>query len=58
MIPGEENKLMILFEGSVLEVYVNDKVAMSARMFDRTEGDFGIFTHNTRVRFGKIRLFR
>lgn len=58
VIPGEENKLMILFEGSVLEVYVNDKVAMSARMFDRTEGDFGIFTHNTRVRFGKIRLFR
>lgn len=58
VIPGEENKLMILFEGSVLEVYVNDKVAMSARMFDRREGDFGIYTHNALVRFGKIRLFR
>ena len=55
---GEKNKLLILFEGSVLEVYVNDKVAMSARMFDRREGDFGIFTHNTSVCFEEIGLFR
>ena len=56
--PGEKNKLLILFEGSVLEVYVNDKVAMSARMFDRREGDFGIFTHNTSVCFEEIGLYR
>ena len=42
----------------MLEVYVNDKVAMSARMFDRREGDFGIFTHNTSVCFEEIGLFR
>lgn len=58
VVPGEKNKLLILFEGSVLEVYVNDKVAMSARMFDRREGDFGIFTHNTSVYFEEIGLFR
>lgn len=58
VVPGEKNKLLILFEGSVLEVYVNDKVAMSARMFDRREGDFGIFTHNTSVCFEEIGLFR
>ena len=55
---GEKNKLMIIFEGSVLEVYVNDKVAMSARMFDRKEGKFGIFVHNTNVRFEDIKLYR
>ena len=55
---GKENKLLILFEGSVLEVYVNDRVAMSARMFDRKEGDFGIFAHNTNVRFKDIKLYR
>ena len=58
VVPGEKNKLLILFEGSVLEVYVNDKVAMSARMFDRREGDFGIFTHNTSVCFEEIGLYR
>ncbi|MFQ7077080.1 MAG: hypothetical protein ACLRSW_03615 [Christensenellaceae bacterium] len=31
---------MIIFEGSVLEVYVNDKVAMSARMFDQENSEF------------------
>ena len=55
---GEKNKLMIIFEGSVLEVYVNDKVAMSARMFDRKEGKFGIFAHNTNVRLEDIKLYR
>lgn len=58
IVPGEENKLTVIFEGSVLEVYVNDKVAMSARMFDRTEGDFGIFTHNTNVCFRNVKLYR
>lgn len=58
VVPGEKNKLLVLFEGSVLEVYVNDKVAMSARMFDRREGDFGIFTHNTSVCFEEIGLYR
>ncbi len=58
IVPGAENKLTILVEGSVLEVYVNDKVAMSARMFDRPQGDFGIYTHNTRVQFRAIELYR
>ncbi len=58
IVPGEENKLLILFEGSVLEVYINDRVAMSARMFDRKEGDLGIFTHNTSVNFQNVKLYR
>ncbi len=58
ILPGEKNCLLIIFEGSVLEVYVNDKVAMSARMFDHKEGDFGIFTHNTSVCFEDIGLYR
>lgn len=54
---GAENSLLIIAEGSVLEVYVNDKVAMSERMFDFKEGNFGIYTHNTTVEFSKIGLF-
>ena len=58
VVPGEQNSLLILFEGSVLEVYINGKVAMSARMFDRSEGDLGIFTHNTSVCFENVKLYR
>lgn len=57
VVPGEVNTLTVIAEGSVLEVYVNDKVAMSARMFDLKEGNFGIYTHNNSVRFGDIRIY-
>ena len=41
----------------MLEVYVNDKVAMSERMFDFKEGNFGIYTHNTTVGFNDIKIY-
>lgn len=56
IVAGEKNTLKIIAEGSVLEVYVNDKVAMSARMFDFKEGNFGIYTHNNPVVFEDVRL--
>lgn len=48
---GEDNRLLIIVEGSVLEVYVNDTVAMSTRMFDRTEGQIGVFAQFTEAEF-------
>lgn len=51
--PGEKNRMTILIQDSVLEVYVNDKVAMGARMFD-LRGDFGIYTMSTIVEFSEI----
>ena len=50
---GEINKLTILIQDSVLEVYVNDEVAMGARMFDLT-GNFGVYTMSTVVEFKNI----
>lgn len=55
---GEKNHLTIIVEGSVAEVYVNDQVAMSVRMFDLKEGSFGLYVQNTVVRFENIRLTR
>lgn len=54
---GQKNRVTIIVEGSVLEVYVNDKVAMSARMFDHKQGRFGLYAKDTAVKFGNIRLF-
>ena len=41
---------------SVLEVYVNDEVAMSARMFNIPEGEFGVYSMNTSVQFKDIKV--
>ncbi len=50
---GEENTVTLLIADSVLEVYVNDTVAMGARMFD-LRGDFGIYSMNTSVEYVNI----
>lgn len=55
---GQENKLIIIVQESVLEVYVNDLVAMSTRMFDYKTGNFGIYSHNTKVVFQNIKIFK
>lgn len=48
----------MIIEGSVLTVYVNDRIAMSARMFDHESGDIGLYTHNTEVIFENIRIYK
>ncbi len=52
---GEKNQLVLLIEGSVLEVYLNDKVAMGARMFD-LKGAWGVYAVGSPVRFEKITI--
>lgn len=54
---GKRNHVTIIVEGSVMELYVNDRVAMSARMFNRTEGCFGLYTQNTTVLFENIQMY-
>lgn len=54
---GEKNHMTVIVEGSVAEVYVNDRVAMSVRMFDHKEGRFGLFAQNTTVRFENVALY-
>lgn len=51
---GVKNTLLVIVEGSVLEVYVNDRVAMSARMFDRKEGQLGVYAQFTAVEFENL----
>lgn len=53
---GEENHVVLLIKDSVLEVYVNDEVAMGARMFDLS-GEFGVYTMSTEVEFKNIAVY-
>lgn len=56
IVPGQRNKLRVIMEESVLEVYINDRIAMSARIYDYTEGKVGLYSHNTTVTFENIHL--
>ena len=57
IVVGQTNTLTVICEGSVLEVYVNDRVAMSARMFDHVDGDFGLYAKDTQVTFEDVKLY-
>lgn len=54
--PNVRHKVMIIAQESVLEVYVDDKVAMSARMFDVSKGMFGLYSLNTKVHFFNVEI--
>ena len=54
---GEKHSMTVIAEGSVCEVYVDGKTAMSARMFDFKQGGMGFYAQNTAVRFENISVF-
>lgn len=58
IIAGEKNHLTVIAEGSVVEVYINDKVTMSARAFDFKDGKLGLYTQNTKVLFENIKIYK
>ncbi len=47
---GEPVKLTLLVDGSLLEVYANERVALSARMYDPREGRWGVCAEGGEVR--------
>jgi len=57
LVAGEKNHMTVIVEGSVAEVYVNDRIAMSVRMFDHKEGWFGLYAQNTAVRFENVQMY-
>lgn len=50
---GVRHRLIVLIEGSVLEVYLDDSAAMGARMFDY-RGEWGVYAMSAVVRFENI----
>ena len=54
---GRSFHLDIVAEGTVLEVWLNRSVALSARMYDRTGGGFGLFVSEGGASFEAIEAF-
>ena len=55
---GKKHHLMIIVQESVLEVYVDDIVAMSTRMFNYQSGDLGVYAHNIGVKFSNLKIYK
>ena len=54
---GETFHMDILVDDTVLEVYVDGKIALGTRMFDLTDGHLGLFASDGSARFENIRLY-
>jgi beta-fructofuranosidase len=55
--PGTEILLEVYVDGTLCEVYLDHQVAMSARLYNHPEGDWGVFAAEGTARFSNIRLF-
>ncbi len=49
-------RLRVLIEGSVMVAYIDDVVALSARMYGHKSGDFGLFVAEGAAAFTNVRL--
>ena len=55
--PGKPVHMQIFINDSLAEVYVDEKVAMSVRMYDHPDGEWGIFASQGQVDVTGIQLF-
>jgi beta-fructofuranosidase len=53
---GQETRLQVYVEGSVIEIYANDQTALSARGYDHPSGAWGAFVSEGTATFREIAL--
>ena len=56
LAPGEPVRLAAYIDASVCEVYTNERVALSCRLYDHPEGEWGIFVSDGSVTVRDRRL--
>jgi beta-fructofuranosidase len=57
MRAGVPAKLQVFVEGSLCVVYVNERIAMSTRMYDRATGAWGVFVNQGSAKFTNLRVW-
>ncbi len=54
--PGTEVELQVYINETLCEIYLNQQVALSVRMYNHSEGEWGVFASEGCVKFSKTRL--
>lgn len=57
LLPNVSLHLDILLSDSILEVYADNQTALSARLYDHTAGDWGLFVQEGAVTFSNTQLY-
>ena len=47
-------RLRVLADGTIFEVYVDDKVALSSRGYAHTTGNWGVYVHQGAASFSNL----
>lgn len=56
LLPDHDHKLEIFIDGSICEIYINEEVAMSARMYDIERGKLGLFVSQGNAQFKQVKV--
>ena len=56
LITGKPVDLKVFVDGTICEVYANGKVAMSARLYNRYRGQWGLFVNEGVAQFWNTKL--
>ncbi len=54
--PDSPHRIVVLIEDSICEVYLDDRVAMSARLYDHKVGGWGLFVSEGQAEFRDVTL--
>lgn len=57
LVAGEEYQLTVLVSGTICEVYINDEIALSARMYNKRDGRWGLFSSIGKTQFSDFNIF-
>ena len=55
---GRSFHVDVIADGTILEAYVDGKVALGTRMYDQTGGCFGLYASDGKAVFRNIKIFR
>lgn len=56
LIPEHPYEIKVFVDGSICEIYVDENIAMSARMYDIQHGKLGLFVSQGSAQFSDVKM--
>jgi beta-fructofuranosidase len=55
--PDQPVKIKVIVDGTCCEIYVDDQIALSTRLYDLKAGQWGVFAYEGKARFEKLACY-
>lgn len=56
LVPNHPYEIKVFIDGTICEMYVDDQIAMSARMYDIHRGKLGLFVSQGSAQFNSVKI--